>query len=63
MANKSYRLIQLVNEDNPETGTKYIIKKPTKGVKVSEKIRLRKYDNVLKKHCWFKEVRMPSHSK
>lgn len=63
MAKKSYQLVQLVNEDNPETGTKFIIHKPTKGEKASDKMRMRKYDPVLKKHAWFKEKKMPSHSK
>lgn len=63
MAKKSYQLVQLVNEDNPKTGTKYVIKKTNKGLKASEKMRLRKYDPVLRKHCWFVEKKMPSHSK
>lgn len=63
MAKKSYVVRQLVNEEHPETGTKYIMKKPTKGMKAQDKLRLRKYDKVLRKHCWFKEVRMPNHSK
>jgi len=63
MAKKSYQLVQLVNEENPKTGTKYIIKKSTKGVQMTEKMRFRKYDPVLRKHCWFVEKNMPSHSK
>jgi len=63
MAKKSYQLRRLVNEDNPETGTTYTIKKPTKGLKAGDKFRMRKYDPVLKKHCWFTEKKMPSHSK
>ena len=62
MAKKSYMLVQLRNEE-VDTKTKYIVQKPTKGMKQSMKLRLRKYDPVLKKHCWFKEVKMPSHSK
>ena len=52
-----------VPEDNPKTGTKYIVRKPTKGMKVAEKLRLKKYDPVLKKHVWFIEKKMPPHSK
>ena len=38
MAKKtSFALKQLVPEDNPKTGTKYIVRKPTKGLKVSDK--------------------------
>ena len=62
MAKKSTILVQLVNEEE-KTHTKYIIKKPTKGQKVGEKIRLRKYDPVTRKHHMFVEKRMPSHSK
>ena len=35
----------------------------TKGLKVAEKLRLKKYDPVLKKHVWFVEKKMPPHSK
>ena len=42
MAKKtSYALKQLVPEENPKTGTKYIVRKPTKGMKVAEKLRLK----------------------
>ena len=50
MAKKSYALKQLLPEENPKTGTKYIVRKPTKGLKASEKLRVKKYDPVLKKH-------------
>ena len=44
MAKKStYQLKQLIPEEKPETGTKYIVRKPTKGMKVSDKLRQRKY--------------------
>ena len=37
MAKKStYQLKQLIPEEKPETGTKYIVRKPTKGMKVSD---------------------------
>ena len=63
MAKKSYALKQLLPEDKPETGTKYIVRKPTKGLKVTEKLRVKKYYPVLKKHVWFVEKKMPPHSK
>ena len=38
MAKKtSFALKQLIPEENPKTGTKYIVRKPTKGLKVAEK--------------------------
>ena len=41
MAKKtSYALKQLVPEENIKTGTKYIVRKPTKGLKVSEKSKI-----------------------
>ncbi len=43
MAKKStYQLKQLLPEEKPETGTKYIVRKPTKGLKVAEKLRQKK---------------------
>jgi ribosomal protein L33 len=63
MAKSTYMLVQLVPETNPETGTKYIVKKSTKGSKTGTKIRLRKYDPVSRQHCWFVEKRMPSSKK
>ena len=43
MAKKtSYVLKQLVPEENSKTGTKYIVRKPSKGLKASEKLRLKK---------------------
>ena len=48
MAKKtSFALKQLVPEENPKTGTKYIVRKPTKGLKVAEKLRMKKYDPCL----------------
>ena len=63
MAKKSYALKQLLPEEKPETGTKYFFRKPTKGLKVAEKMRVKKYDPVLKQHVWFVEKKMPPHSK
>lgn len=62
MAKKSYQLMQLVNEEE-KTKTKYIIQTPTKGTKQGQKIRLRKFDPVLNKHCWFIAKKLPSHAK
>ena len=59
MAKKTYEVKQLVNEE-VQTKTKYIIKKPTKGTKPGEKIRLKKYDPVTMKHHMFVEKKMPN---
>jgi hypothetical protein len=40
MAKKNSMTVQLVNESNPETGTKYIITVPTGGTKSTNKLRL-----------------------
>jgi large subunit ribosomal protein L33 len=55
----------MVPEDyqKEDTGTRYYVKKPTKGEKRSIKLKQRKYDPVLKKHVWFVEKKMPPHSK
>ena len=64
MAKKSsYALKQMVPEENSKTGTKYIVRTPTKGLKASNKLRLKKFDPILKKHVWFVEKKMPPHSK
>jgi large subunit ribosomal protein L33 len=62
---KSYELKMMVPEDyqKEDTGTRYYVKKPTKGEKRSIKLKQRKYDPVLKKHVWFVEKKMPPHSK
>lgn len=60
MAKATYQKVMLVNEANPETGTKYIITVPTKGTKSATKIRLRKYDPVLRQHAWFTQKKLPN---
>ena len=50
---KSYRIVKMVSEEN--TGYYYTTTKPTKGLKAGEKLRLKKYDPIIRKHCWFKE--------
>ena len=59
----TFALKQLIPEENKKTGTKYIVRKPAKGLKASEELRFKKYDPVLKKHVWFFEKKMPPHSK
>ncbi len=50
---KSYRIVKMVSEEN--TGYFYTTTRPTRGLKANEKLRLKKYDPVIRKHCWFKE--------
>lgn len=59
MAKASYLEIMLVNEEET-TPTKYMRFISTKGAKQSVKLRLRKYDPVLQRHCWFIQKKMPS---
>lgn len=55
MATKSYRIIKLVSEEG--TGYYYTTTKPTKGPKTADKLRFKKYDPVVRKHVYFKEVK------
>ena len=50
---KSYRIVKMVSEEG--TGYYYTTTRPTKGLKAGVKLRLKKYDPVIRKHCWFKE--------
>ena len=64
MAKKTYELKMMFPEDEKQkTGTRYWVKKPTKGEKRMQKLRLRKFDPVLRAHVWFVEKKMPKHSK
>lgn len=60
MAKASYQLVMLINEEHPNTGTKYIKKIPTRGQKAAAKLRFKKYDPVLRKHCWFVQKKLPN---
>jgi ribosomal protein L33 len=60
MAKKNSAIVQLVNSDFPDNGTKYIVKVPTKGVKASTKLQLRKYDPKTMKHHLFIQKKLPS---
>jgi large subunit ribosomal protein L33 len=60
MAKPASITVQLINEANPETGTKYLVKKSIKGTKVTNKLRFSKYDPVLRKHCIFVEKKLPN---
>ena len=52
---KSFRIVKLVSEE--DTGYYYMATKPTKGLKATTKLRMKKGDPVIMKHCWFKEVK------
>lgn len=59
MAKATTQIVMLVNDEH-ETHTKYVVHVSTKGPKASNKLRLRKYDPVVKKHCWFVQKKLPS---
>jgi len=50
---KPYRIVKMVSEE--DTGYYYTTTKLTMGPKTAEKLRMMKYDPVIRKHCWFKE--------
>jgi ribosomal protein L33 len=52
--------MQLVPEQQPETGTKYLVRVNNRGTKSGNKIRLRKYDPVLREHVWFVTKKLPN---
>ena len=60
---KSYELKMMIPEEQKETGTRYWVRKPTKGEKRTQKLRVRKYDPVTRKHIWWVEKKLPPHSK
>ena len=63
MAKKSYINVMLVSEDNPDCKFRYYTRKTIRGERASIKLRKRKYNPVTKKHEWFVEKKLPSHSK
>lgn len=56
---KSYALVQLVNSE-VVTPTKYVVRVPTRGTKASNKLSLKKYDPVLRRHCVFVQKKLPN---
>lgn len=56
---KSYNLVQLVNSE-VKTHTKYVVKVPTRGPKSANKLELRKYDPVVRRHCIFVQKKLPN---
>ena len=57
--------VRLVPEDSKmkDHGFYYYAMKPTKGEKKNNKLRLRKFDPITKKHIWWVEKKLPPHSK
>ena len=55
MAKKSHIKVRMVPELNPDSKFIYYAKKPTKGEKAKEKLKLRKYNPNTRKHEIFIE--------
>ena len=52
---KNYRIVKLVSEEEPTHY--YTTTIPTRGMKASTKLRLKKYNHRAMKHMWYKQVR------
>ena len=63
MAKKTHLKVRLVPESNPDSKFIYYAKKPTKGEKAKEKLKLKKYNPNTRKHEIFIEKKLPPHSK
>ena len=62
---KPYAKVRLVPEDSKmkDHGFYYYAMKPTKGEKKNDKLKVRKYDPITRKHIWWVEKKLPPHSK
>ena len=63
MAKKSHLKVRMVPESNPDSKFIYYAKKPTKGEKAKDKLKLKKYNPNTRKHEFFIEKKLPPHSK
>ena len=63
MAKKTHLKVRMVPESNPDSKFIYYAKKPTKGEKAKEKLKLKKYNPNTRKHEFFVEKKLPPHSK
>ena len=63
MAKKSTVKVRLVPESKPDSRFFYYVKKTAVGEKAKNKIKLKKYNPATRKHEWFVEKKLPSHSK
>ena len=60
---KTHLKVRMVPESNPDSKFIYYAKKPTKGEKAKEKLKLKKYNPNTRKHEVFVEKKLPPHSK
>ena len=63
MAKKTHIKVRLVPEANPNSPFFYYTRKPTKGEKVKDKLKVSKYNPATRKHEIFVEKKLPPHSK
>ena len=63
MAKKTHIKVRMVPESNPDSKFIYYAKKPTKGEKAKDKLKLKKYNPNTRKHEFFVEKKLPPHSK
>ena len=63
MAKKSHIKVRLVPESKPDSSFVYYAKKPTKGGKAKNKLKMKKYNPSTRKHEIFVEKKLPPHSK
>ena len=63
MAKKTHLKVRMVPENNPNNKFIYYEKKPTKGEKVKDKLKKKKYNPNTRKHEYFVEKKLPPHSK
>ena len=63
MAKKTHIKVRLVPETKPDSAFFYYVKKPTKGEKVKDKLKVNKYNPVTRKDEVFIEKKLPPHSK
>jgi large subunit ribosomal protein L33 len=62
---RPYTKVRLVPEDadSKDHGYYYYALKPNKGEKKNQKLKVRKYDPITRKHRWWVEKKLPPHSK
>ena len=63
MAKKTHVKVRLVPESKPDSPFFYYVKKPTKGEKVKNKLKMSKSNPPTRKHEIFVEKKLPPHSK
>ncbi len=63
MPKKTHIKVRMVPESNADSKFIYYAKKPTKGEKAKDKLKLKKYNPNTRKHELFVEKKLPPHSK